>query len=92
MAYQTLGLISFFTHNEKEARAWSIRRGWRAPRAAGVIHTDFERGFIRAEVAAFADYARLGGEAGCRAAGVLRVEGKDYVVQDADVIRFLFSA
>ncbi len=92
MAYHTLGLVSFFTHNATEARAWTIRRGWRAPRAAGVIHTDFERGFIRAEVAAFADFARLGGEAACRAAGVLRVEGKEYAVQDGDVIHFLFNA
>lgn len=91
-AYHTLGLISFFTHNDKEARAWTIRRGWRAPRAAGVIHTDFERGFIRAEVIALADYVRLGGEGACKAAGVMRVEGKEYVVQDGDVIHFLFSA
>ena len=92
IAYHTLGLISFFTHNDTEARAWTVRRGWRAPRAAGVIHTDFERGFIRAEVATFADYVRLGGEGACRTAGVLRVEGKEYVVQDGDVIHFLFNA
>jgi len=92
MAYHTLGLVSFFTHNDQEARAWTIRRGWRAPRAAGVIHTDFERGFIRAEVVAFDDYVRLGGEAACRTAGVLRVEGKEYGVQDGDVIHFLFNA
>ncbi len=91
MAYHTLGLISFFTHNEAEARAWTIRRGCRAPQAAGVIHTDFERGFIRAEVVALADYVRLGGESACRSAGVLRVEGKEYVVQDGDVIHFLFN-
>ena len=91
LAYHTLGLISFFTHNVIEARAWTIQRGWRAPRAAGVIHTDFERGFIRAEVMAFADYVRLGGAGACRSAGVLRVEGKEYLVQDGDVIHFLFN-
>ena len=91
MAYHTLGLVSFFTHNDTEARAWTIRRGWRAPKAAGVIHTDFERGFIRAEVVAFPDFLRLGGESACRTAGVLRVEGKEYGVQDGDVIHFLFS-
>ena len=91
MAYHTLGLVSYFTHNDTEARAWTIRHGWRAPRAAGVIHTDFERGFIRAEVVSFADYLRLGGAAACRAAGVLRVEGKEYIVQDGDVIHFLFN-
>ena len=91
MAYHTLGLISFFTHNDTEARAWTVRRGCRAPRAAGTIHTDFERGFIRAEVVAFADFVRLGGEGACRSAGVLRVEGKEYIVQDGDVIHFLFN-
>ncbi len=91
MAYHTLGLVSFFTGGPQEARAWTFRRGWRAPRAAGVIHTDFEKGFIRAEVIAFNDYIRLGGEAACRAAGVLRVEGKEYVVQDGDVMHFLFN-
>ena len=92
MAYHTLGLVSFFTHNDAEAHAWTVRCGWRAPRAAGVIHTDFERGFIRAEVVAFADYVRLGGEGACRTAGVLRVEGKEYIVQDGDVIHFLCNA
>jgi ribosome-binding ATPase YchF (GTP1/OBG family) len=91
-AYRALDRISFFTHNEKEARAWTIRRGWKAPRAAGVIHTDFEKGFIRAEVVHFGDYIRLGGEAACRHAGILHVEGKEYEVRDGDVIRFLFGA
>ncbi len=90
-AYHTLGLVSYFTAGPKEARAWTIHRGWKAPQAAGVIHTDFERGFIRAEVVALADYLRLGGEAACRAAGLLRVEGKEYTVQDGDVMHFLFN-
>jgi GTP-binding protein YchF len=89
--YDSLGLISYFTAGEKEARAWTIARGTRAPQAAGAIHGDFERGFIRAEVIAFEDYARHGSEAACRAAGVLRTEGRDYVVRDGDVIRFLFN-
>ena len=91
-AYRALDRLSFFTHNDKEARAWTIRHGWKAPRAAGVIHTDFERGFIRAEVVHYEDYVRFGGEAACRHAGVLHVEGKEYVVQDGDVIHFLFNA
>jgi GTP-binding protein YchF len=91
MAYHTLGLCSFFTGGPKEARAWTIRQGCPAPQAAGVIHTDFERGFIRAEVISFADYIRLGGEGPCRAAGLMRVEGKEYPVQDGDVIHFLFN-
>ncbi len=91
MAYHTLGLISFFTTGPKEVHAWTIRRGWVAPQAAGVIHTDFERGFIRAEVIRFDDFMRLGGEHGGRAAGLMRVEGKEYVVADGDVIHFLFN-
>ena len=79
-SYAVLGLVSYFTAGEKEVRAWTIERGWKAPKAASVIHTDFEKGFIRAEVMAFADYVAHKGEAGCRAAGVFRVEGKDYVV------------
>lgn len=89
--YATLGLISFFTAGPKEVRAWTINRGIRAPAAAGTIHTDFERGFIRAEVIALADYLNLGTEAKCRAAGVLRQEGKEYVVKDGDVVHFLFN-
>lgn len=90
-AYHTLGLCSYFTAGPMEARAWTIHRGWTAPRAAGVIHSDFERGFIRAEVIAYDDYITHGGEAPCRATGLLRTEGKDYVVQDGDVIHFLFN-
>jgi GTP-binding protein YchF len=89
--YRTLGLISYLTAGPKEVRAWTIRNGWRAPQAAGVIHTDFERGFIRAQVISYKDYVEQGGEAACRAKGLLRVEGKEYVVQDGDVIEFLFN-
>ena len=91
MAYHTLGLASYFTAGPKEARAWTFHRGWAAPKCAGVIHTDFERGFIRAEVISYDDYVRLGGEAGAKAAGVMRVEGKEYLVQDGDVMHFLFN-
>ncbi|HNX34805.1 MAG TPA: redox-regulated ATPase YchF [Kiritimatiellia bacterium] len=91
MAYHTLGLASYFTAGPKEVRAWTFHRGWAAPKCAGVIHTDFERGFIRAEVIAFDDYVRLNGEAGAKAAGVMRVEGKEYIVQDGDVMHFLFN-
>ena len=91
MAYHTLGLASYFTAGPKEVRAWTFRRGWAAPKCASVIHTDFERGFIRAEVIAFDDYVRLNGEAGAKAAGVMRVEGKEYIVQDGDVMHFLFN-
>jgi GTP-binding protein YchF len=89
--YEMLGLCSFFTAGPKEVRAWTIRQGCKAPQGAGVIHTDFERGFIRAEVIAFDDYVRHGSEAKCRAAGVLRVEGKEYVLKDGDVVHFLFN-
>ena len=90
-SYQTLDLASYFTAGEKEVRAWTIPIGSKAPQAAGVIHTDFERGFIRAEVIGFDDYIRLGSEAAARSAGVLRVEGKEYVVKDGDVVHFLFN-
>ena len=89
--YHTLGLISYLTAGPKEVHAWTIHRGWKAPAAAGVIHTDFERGFIRAQVIAYNDYITYGGEAGCREKGLMRTEGKDYVVQDGDVIEFLFN-
>ncbi len=89
--YATLGLCSYFTAGPDEVRAWTIRLGWKAPQAAGVIHTDFERGFIRAEVISFEDYMSHENEAACRADGVLRVEGKDYVVRDGDVMHFLFN-
>jgi GTP-binding protein YchF len=89
--YRALGLISYFTAGEKEARAWTIKKGFLAPQAAGVIHSDFERGFIRAEVIAFEDFIKLGSEAACRTRGLLRVEGKAYTVKDGDVIHFLFN-
>ena len=90
-AYRLLGLQSYFTSGETETRAWTIPIGAKAPQAAGVIHTDFERGFIKAETASFDDYVGLGGEKGCRDAGRLRQEGKDYVVQDGDVMHFKFN-
>ena len=90
-AYRLLGLQTFFTAGPKEVRAWTVRTGATAPQAAGVIHTDFERGFIRAEVIAFADYLAGKGEAGARDAGKLRLEGKDYIVQEGDVMHFRFN-
>lgn len=90
-AYRLLGLQSFFTTGADETRAWTIPIGAKAPQAAGTIHTDFERGFIKAETASFEDYDEYGGEAGCRAAGKLRQEGKDYVVQDGDIMHFKFN-
>lgn len=90
-AYDLLGLATYFTAGVKEVRAWTIEKGWRAPQAAGVIHTDFEKGFIRAEVASYDDFITHRGEKGCRDAGRLRAEGKDYVVQDGDVMHFLFN-
>ena len=89
--YELLGLITFFTAGPKEARAWTVHRGAKAPEAAGEIHTDFERGFIRAETIAYDDFVKFGGEAGARDAGKLRSEGKDYVVQDGDVMLFRFN-
>nr|WP_313980065.1 redox-regulated ATPase YchF [Iodidimonas nitroreducens] len=89
--YQLLGLQTYFTAGPKEARAWTITKGTRAPQAAGVIHTDFEKGFIRAETTAFADYIALGGEHGAKDAGKMRLEGKDYVVQDGDIMMFRFA-
>ena len=89
--YHLLGLRTFFTAGPTEARAWTIRAGQIAQEAAGEIHTDLQRGFIRAEVIAYDDYVRLGGEAGARDAGRLRVEGKDYVVADGDVLRIRFN-
>lgn len=90
-AYKLLGLQSYFTSGEIETRAWTIPVGAKAPQAAGVIHSDFERGFIKAETASFEDYIALGGEKGCREAGKLRQEGKEYVVQDGDVMHFKFN-
>jgi GTP-binding protein YchF len=89
--YALLHLVTFFTAGPKEARAWTVARGSRAPQAAGAIHTDFERGFIRAETIGYDDYVALGGEAGARDAGRLRLEGKDYVVADGDVMHFRFA-
>ena len=90
--YELLGLITFFTAGPKESKAWTVTKGSRAPQAAGVIHTDFEHGFIRAETIAYDDYVAAGGEAGARDAGKFRLEGKEYVVQDGDVMHFRFTA
>jgi GTP-binding protein YchF len=89
--YRLLGLQSYFTAGEKEVRAWTVRKGALAPEAAGVIHTDFEKGFIRAQVYSIPDLEALGSEAAIKAAGKMRMEGKDYVVQDGDVMHFLFN-
>jgi GTP-binding protein YchF len=89
--YALLGLQTYFTAGEKEVRAWTIRKGWKAPQAAGVIHTDFEKGFIKAEVVAYADLSRLGSVAAAREAGKYRLEGKDYVFADGDVALFRFN-
>ncbi len=90
-AYDLLNLRTYFTAGEPEVRAWTINKGDKAPRAAGVIHTDFERGFIRAEVIHYEDYVTYGSEAECRAAGKLSIQGKDYTVEDGDVMHFLFN-
>jgi GTP-binding protein YchF len=89
--YSLLRLVTFFTAGPKEAHAWTVEQGTKAPQAAGKIHTDFERGFIRAETIAYADFAAYGGEQGARDAGRMRLEGADYVVQDGDVMRFRFN-
>jgi len=89
--YKLLGLQTYFTAGEKEVRAWTVKRGSTAPQAAGVIHTDFERGFIRAETVAYDDYIKYRGEAGARDAGRLRLEGKDYIVKEGDVLHFRFN-
>lgn len=90
-AYKLLGLQSFFTAGEMEVKAWTVHQGATAPQAAGVIHTDFERGFIKAETIAYDDYVELGGEKGAKEAGRLRMEGKDYVMHDGDVVHFRFN-
>lgn len=90
-AYHLLNLITYFTAGVKEVRAWTIHRGMTAPQAAGVIHTDFEKGFIRAEVISYDDYIKYGSESACRDAGKLRVEGKEYIVHDGDVMHFRFN-
>ena len=89
--YALLDLVTFFTVGPKEAKAWTVRREAKAPEAAGVIHTDFEKGFIRAETIAYDDYVALNGEAGAREAGKLRSEDKEYVVRDGDVMNFRFN-
>ena len=89
--YQLLELQTFFTVGPKEARAWTVHKGAKAPEAAGEIHSDFERGFIRAETIAFDDYVALGGESAARDAGKLRQEGKDYVAKDGDIFNFKFN-
>ncbi|MDR0421328.1 MAG: redox-regulated ATPase YchF [Prevotellaceae bacterium] len=90
-AYQLLNLETYFTTGQDESRAWTYRRGTKAPQAAGIIHTDFERGFIRAEVIKYDDYVALGSESACREAGKISIEGKDYVVQDGDIMHFRFN-
>jgi ribosome-binding ATPase YchF (GTP1/OBG family) len=90
-SYDLLGLATFFTAGVKEVRAWTFKKGMKAPQTAGVIHSDFERGFIRAETISYEDYDRLGSEKAAREAGKLRAEGKDYVVKDGDVILFRFN-
>jgi ribosome-binding ATPase YchF (GTP1/OBG family) len=89
--YELLGLQTYFTAGVKEVRAWTVHRGATAPQAAGVIHTDFEHGFIRAEVIAYGDFVRCKGEAGAKEAGKLRLEGKEYIVQEGDVMHFRFN-
>ena len=90
-AFNRLGLISYFTAGVKEVRSWTIVKGWTAPKAAGVIHGDFEKGFIRAEVISYEDFIKYGGEQGAKEAGKMRLEGKDYIVQDGDVMHFRFN-
>lgn len=90
-AYRLLGLITYFTAGKKECRAWTVRQGATAPQAAGVIHTDFERGFIRAEVMSYSDWSRLGSEQSVKDAGLYRVEGKEYIVKDGDIMYFRFN-
>jgi GTP-binding protein YchF len=89
--YKLLDLLTFFTAGKPEVRAWTTKKGARAPQAAGVIHTDFEKGFIKAEVIWWEDYVKLGGEAKCREAGKLQIEGKEYVIRDGDVVHFRFN-
>ena len=90
-SYSLLNLITFFTVGPKECHAWTLKKDSTAPKAAGVIHTDFEKGFIRAETISYKDYTTLGGEEGAKTAGKLRLEGKDYITQDGDVFHFRFN-
>jgi len=92
IGFDTLGLQTYLTAGPKESRAWTIRKGWKAPQAAGVIHTDFEKGFIKAEVTSFDDLVAAGSLAEARAQGKARIEGKDYVMKDGDVVEFRFSS
>ena len=89
--YNLLGLQTYFTAGPKEVRAWTFVKGSKAPQCAGIIHSDFERGFIRAETIAYDDYVKFGGEQACKEAGKMRSEGKEYVVQDGDLMNFLFN-
>ncbi len=91
IGFATLGLQTYLTAGPKEARAWTIRKGWKAPQAAGVIHTDFEKGFIKAEIVSFSDLAAAGSMAEAKAQGKVRMEGKDYIMQDGDVVEFRFN-
>ena len=90
-AYRLLKLQTFFTTGKDESRAWTFKKGMKAPQTAGIIHTDFERGFIRAEVIKYDDYVRLGSESACRDAGKIAVEGKEYLVKDGDIMHFRFN-
>jgi ribosome-binding ATPase len=90
-AYKLLNLETYFTAGVQEVRAWTIQKGWKAPQAASVIHTDFEKGFIKAEVIAYEDFIKYGSEAACREVGKLRIEGKEYLVEDGDVMHFRFN-
>ena len=90
-SYHLLDLITFFTAGPKEVKAWTIRKGWKAPQAAGVIHTDFERGFIKAEVIKFEDFVKYKSELACKEAGKMHIEGKEYVVEDGDIMHFRFN-
>ncbi len=92
LAYETLGLISFLTCGDKEVRAWTVEKGTKAPQAAGVIHTDFEKGFIKAETVSFYEFVKIGGWVKCRELGKVRIEGKEYVMQDGDVVEFKVNA
>ena len=89
--YKLLNLSTYFTAGVQEVRAWTIQQGWKAPQAASVIHTDFEKGFIKAEVIAYNDFIQYKSEAACRETGKLRIEGKEYLVQDGDVMHFRFN-
>ncbi len=91
VGFDTLGLQTFLTAGEKESRAWTIHKGWTAPQAAGVIHTDFEKGFIKAEIVSYDDLMEYGSMAEVRAHGKVRMEGKDYVMADGDVVEFSFN-